>query len=176
MKKLTPESLGSEHYNALVDHLADAMNIFKNKTQGTLVPASHNDRAAIVMGILSGLSQSVRYTRLDDPAIAFQVTERSMIKGTSAGSGDINLELPAAPTLLVERFKDGQVIDISPLNAAMVGQSWVTTDGKPLGHRGEVDLSELAIEAFEIEHPGRSSVGLPYLQKSPPRHAQSDPV
>jgi hypothetical protein len=167
VKKLTPSGLGPERYNDLVSHLADGMNIFKCPQQRTLVPADHEQRVEIVKSILDGLSRAVRYTRMDDPAIAFQITDHVLLDIASGSGGGIELGLEEAAKIIVER-KDKKTgkIDFTPLDRDMLGKSWVVADGKPLGHRGEIDASDIALEADELAHPETPPFPQPYMRRS----------
>ena len=163
-KKLTPAGLGVETYSGLVDYLTDNMNLFKDPKQGNrLVPADYGQRHNIVVGLLDGLSKTVRYTRLDDPAKAFQVTESLAVKKNASA---ILLSLKEPAKILLERsYKNGEK-DVTPLDRAMIGRSYVTADGLPLGDRGSIDISDIALKARELEAGAGPSIPLPYMQKS----------
>jgi hypothetical protein len=45
----------------------------------------------------------------------------------------------------------------------MIGRSYVTADGLPLGDRGTVDVSDIALAAHEIENREKPVIPLPYM-------------
>jgi hypothetical protein len=159
-KKLTPEGLGRERYDDLVNYLSDNMTILKEPKTETLIPADRIHRKKIVEGILNGLSKTVRYTRLDDPAEAFQITEG--VEVDKGGDSTIVLGLTEPAKMLLLRRNKNSERDITPFDRAMLGRTWVTADNNPLGNRGSIDASQIAIEADAIQHGGRPTTTLPY--------------
>ncbi|MDX1974196.1 MAG: hypothetical protein SFT92_00815 [Rickettsiales bacterium] len=150
-QQLTPEGLGESRYHDLVDFLVDEMNIFKDPKQNNiLVPAERIEREAIVKNILDGLSKTVRYTRKDDPAKAYQL--RSAIDVNKPNAGTISFLLEDVHKIIVLRKdkKTGEV-NITPLDKSMLGVTYVTKDGQPLGDRGVVDIATIIARAEEIE-------------------------
>ena len=164
-QKLTPAGLGRERYDDLVSYLTDNMNLFKNPAaKDALVPASGEERKKIVTALLDGLSKTVRYTRLDDPAEAFQLTEKVLIEKKDKGAIRLGLMEPSK-IVLKRHYKNGED-DVTPLDRAMIGHAWVPADGQPLGDRGALDLSTIAIEANALAHAGRPVIPLPYMYPS----------
>lgn len=136
--KLTPEGLGKARYDELVSFLTDEMHVFKDPKNGNaLVPPAREEREAIVKNILDGLSKTVRYTRKDDPAKAYQF--QSAFEVVKEGKGSINFMLEEVRKIIVLRKdkKTGEV-SVTPLDRAMLGKTYVTADGQPLGDRGMV--------------------------------------
>ena len=152
--QLTPEKLdgyyGKGHYQKLVDALADGMNIFKHPGTGELLPADRAQRVEIVQGLLESLSEAVRYTRIDGPAIGYQIS--TAIDVTKEGAGTIRYLLEDVHKIIVMRKdpKTGEVT-ITPLDRAMIGKTYDTKDGQPLGDRGYVDLATILERAAAIE-------------------------
>jgi len=157
VKKLTPAGLGLDKYNELVGYLAGEMTIFKDpKAAGKLVPPSLDQRKEIVKGLLDGLSKTVRYTRIEEPAKAYRFIAPTIVNSTTGAEISISLE---PNLLLVDRLDRKNVHQYSPLNPAMLGQGWVTRDHKPLGDRGAIDISEFVEQA--------SKRGLPFFRFNP---------
>lgn len=145
-KQLTADGLGQDRYNDLVQYLANEMNLFKDpKNKGALVPADESLRKLCVKSLLDGLSKTVRYTRVDEPANAFQLVSQTHIE-TVPGGGEASFNLESN-LILVDRLNKKGAHSFSPLNREMLGHGWVIRDHQPLGERGRIDVSELASEA-----------------------------
>jgi|GEM_PF-5214960 hypothetical protein len=149
-KRLTSAGLDTEKYEELVGYLADNMSLFKNTdNDGALVPDNTSERQKIVRGILYGLSQTVRYTRLDEPAKAYQFFAEMIVYKQDKGAISLTLT-EESKILIMRRYKNGEV-DITPLDRSMLGRTYATKDGQPLGNRGMVELSDLLKRGLEIE-------------------------
>lgn len=161
VKKLTPQGLGEEKYNELVDYLADNMRLFKDMPNGGVMkPGDIDERKILVKGLLDDISQTVRYTRLDAPAVGYHLVTEGDIKRQD-GSADIHFTLVEPDKELVVRVeKDGKK-HITPLDRIMIGpspegattkgqpaQTYVTTNGEPLGERGDIDIGEVLAEMY----------------------------
>jgi hypothetical protein len=144
-KKLTPEGLGKENFGKLVSYLADNMNLFKG-VNDERHPSRHDDRATVVKGLLEGLSKTIRYTRLDDPAVAFQLAGRLLVEKENQGNILYNLT-EENKIIILRTYKNGEK-DLSPLDRAMIGRSYATKDGQPLGNRGLIDVSDVVAALY----------------------------
>lgn len=152
VQKLTPKGLGEVSYATLVDHLADNMNLFKDtENNNALVPADRPQREKIVRRLLEGLASTVRYTRLDEPAKAYQIYGEIGIDKADKGAIFLTVE-EVSKIIVVREYKNGEV-DVTPLDRAMLGKTYATKDGAPLGERGRVELSDLLQKAMLIETP-----------------------
>ncbi len=144
--KLTKTGLGDKRYSDLVCYLADNMNVFKTP-DGNILPENRTARVELAQALLDGLSKTVRYTRLDDPAKAFQVTGDISIENNKIQSA-IRLKMQTISKILVLRtYKNGET-DLTPLDREMIGRTYVTADGEELGDRGSIGLSRILAEAY----------------------------
>ena len=137
---------GKGRYTELVDHLTDAMNLFKDpKNSNVLVPEDRAARREIVTGLLEGISEATRYTRKDSPALGYQFSAQVEVSDPNAGT--LNYALRDVDKLIVLRkdAKTGETM-VTPLDRAMIGKTYDTKDGEPLGDRGRVDLIDLISE------------------------------
>ena len=153
--QLAPEKLdgylGQGHYRELVEYLADEMNLFKDpKNDNRLEPQDRDARVEIVESLLHGMSQSIRYTRLDDPAKGYQIKSAVDIVKQNAGTISLKLE-DVYKILVVRKDKDTGKESITPLDKEMLKRTYATKDGEPLGERGTVDLMDILARAEEIE-------------------------
>jgi len=148
-KNLTPEGLAGR-YNELVEYLSDNMHIFKNSNKGgELTPADKSERAKIVVDVLDGLSKAVRYTRLDEPAKAFQLVAEVTV--SKLDKGELHLSLVEENKILILRqYRNGEK-SITPLDRGMMDKTYVTRDGEPLGERGQIDIGDIMQRCEEIE-------------------------
>ncbi len=150
-KKLTPDGLGQSNYDELVTYLADEMHLFKDqKNGGALVPPEKEDRKKIVTEILQGLSETVRYTRLDAPATAYQF-QGGLTVAKQDGAAIEYMLRDAHKIIVVREDPKTKAVSVTPLDRAMLGQTYVTKDGQPLGDRGMVDLGDIIRKAAQIE-------------------------
>jgi hypothetical protein len=150
-KSLSRSGLGDARYADLVNYLTDEMNLFKDPKQGNiLIPAEREERTKIVESILDGLSKTVRYTRKDAPASGYQL--RSAIDVQKPGAGTISFLLEDVSKIIVLR-KDPNTgeVTVTPLDKQMIGKTYVTKDGEPLGDRGVVDIATVVQRAAEIQ-------------------------
>jgi hypothetical protein len=110
-----------------------------------------------VKNILDGLSKAVRYTRKDDPAKAYQF--QSALEVVKEGKGTLSFLLEEVRKIIVLRKdpKTGKV-SVTPLDRQMIGNTYVTKDGEPLGDRGMVDMSVIIRRAQAIEAMQRADM------------------
>jgi hypothetical protein len=167
-RQLTPKGLGEDRYEALAEHLVNRMRIFLDPDAPSVhVPVDCEQRRAIVHALLDGLSRTLRYTRIDaQNFVAYQV--RGELQIIKASEADIALHLAERHKILVVRQHSNGLSDITPLDMAMIGQTYITADGAPLGDRGVVDLSMIVTRAAEIEQWDVAAVPLPYLRPRVP--------
>ena len=177
-QKITPQGLGQDTYNELVQFLTEHMNLFKDKQgQDKLIPEDRAARENIVRNILDGISKSVRYTRKDAPAIAHQF--KAQLNVDTAGGGKIEFSLEKGNKIIVLRKakENGEEkVVVTPLDISMVGKTYVTADGEPLGDRGMVDIAAIVARAAQIEMekargtPPTSGLGIfEVLSPKPPK-------
>jgi hypothetical protein len=175
VKTLTKDGLGEQKFTELVDYLADNMNLFKDPgAEGIFVPADREQRMHIATALLDGISKTVRYTRMDDPAVAYQISGQVLIE--KGDDSTIHLHMVEENKILIIRKEKNGLWHITPLDRAMLGQTWVTEDGEPLGNRGEVDISRIMQLGQEIENKGNPRAPLPFLRTPGPQQSVSAPL
>jgi hypothetical protein len=162
-KMLTPQGLGQTRYDDLVGYLADHMTLFKNPdANGIFAPADRGARVHLVEALLDGLSKTVRYTRLDDPAKAYQLMGQVLIE--RGDNATIHMHVAEAAKILILRQDKNGHKELTPLDHEMIGRTYATKDGQPLGERGAVDISYIVQRAQEIEQAGHPAPVLPFFR------------
>ena len=159
-QKKLDERFGAGHYETLVNFLADEMHIFRDPKQGgALVPSGREDRVEITKAILDGLAHAVRYTRIDGAATGYQFKNTLDVASEGAGTISFRLEEKDKMILLRKDPKTGEAT-VSPLNREMIGKTYDTKDGEPLGDRGSVDIMEIMERANELSKKDTSIKGI----------------